>query len=69
MNDSPRLFRFVTKSYKDEKIFSIPPELIFCSDCDIFYDYRSNRFEQNTFLNLGNTLTFGIKGKNKFWNL
>lgn len=67
MEDSPRLYKFVTENYKDDKMFLITPELIFCSDCDIFYDYHNNRFEQNTFLNLGNTLTFGIKTKNKFW--
>ena len=67
MNDSPRLYKFITMGYRDENMFLITPEAIFCSDCDIFYDAYSNRDEQNTFLNLGNTLTFGIKNRNKFW--
>lgn len=67
MKDSPRLYKFISERYKDEHMFLITPKAIFCSDCDIFYDYCSNRDEQNTFLNLGNTLTFGIKMQNKFW--
>lgn len=68
MNDSPRLYRFVSKRYRDEHLFLITPEAIFCSDRDIFYDACSNCDEQNTFLNLNNTLVFGIKNQNKFWN-
>lgn len=67
MKDSPRYYRIVTRTYKDDKMFLWNPEVIFSSDNDIFYDIYGVREEQNTFINMKNTLRFGIKEQNRFW--
>lgn len=67
MKDSPRYYRIVTRTYKDDKMFLWNPEVIFFSDNDIFYDVYGVREEQNTFINMKNTLRFGIKEQNRFW--
>jgi hypothetical protein len=67
MKDSPRYYRIVTRTYKDDKMFLWNPEVIFSSDHDIFYDVYGVREEQNTFINMKNTLRFGIKEQNRFW--
>lgn len=69
MVDGPHYFRIVTKIYRDDRIFFSNPEVIFSSDRDKFYGLMNVYDEQNTFINLENTLRFGIKEQNKFWSL